>query len=751
MHILKRNKQSQVFNPEKIEKALEKCFRSVGKKDAREAAKKYTDLVVEEIDSYKNTALWSVEKIQDRVEKLLLNASEFPAYEEYSRYRKEREIIRNLKEKIPSDVVEAFAASKPYFPNILSEIQFYDKMSRFDYDKMRRETWKEMVCDRVMPSLRYFSNHKLDEEVYEEIEEAILTTKATPSFRLLAMAGKAAIRDNTCIYNCSYLVPDCFEFFSEDLYISMCGTGDGFSSENYYLSQLPVVKHQTGKIHYFTFEDNTESWCDGTKFGITTWFNGEDVIFDFSKIRKAGSILKTKGGRSSGPEPLKRSLELIRGVILNAQGRSLYSDENTDIVCIEGDCAIAGGMRRTAKICIADFGDERMRNFKSEENTKKYPWRYNANISEAFVRDYSKEEIDEFVQNMHNSGRGENGIFSRINAILNSPTRRIEYWEKKLGFKITKENAALASLLLKLGTNPCGEIFLTTFCNLSIAVARPGDTFETLAQKVRIAAIIGTIQACGTKFPYLREQWKTISEEERLLGVDIIGQADIGFLPLEWQSKLKEIVIQTNQEFAKILGINPSNATTCVKPGGNSGAFLQAASSISKHKHKFSLRNIEVNIFTPIYKVLKHSKVPGFPKPHYENTTYIFSIPQKAPDGALIQENDTLAEQLDYWLQIKQNYTEHNPSCTIYYSDEELPYLKQWIFDYQHVIGGLTFFPKREWKFDYLPIEKISEEEYNRRVAELPEINWELLWIFEQEDYTTASKEIACGAGGCEF
>lgn len=751
MYILKRNKQSQVFDSAKIEIALEKCFRSVGKKDSKEAAKKYTDLVVEEIDSYKNTALWSVEKIQDRVEKLLLNASEFSAYEEYSRYRKEREIIRNLKEKIPSDVIQAFADSKPYFPNILSEIQFYDKMSRFDYDKMRRETWKEMVCDRVMPSLRYFSSHKLSEEVYEEIEEAILTTKATPSFRLLAMAGKAAVRDNTCIYNCSYLVPDCFEFFSEDLYISMCGTGDGFSVEQYYVSQLPVIRYQTGIVHNYIFEDNTESWCNGLIFGIKSWYDGYDVEFDFSKIRPAGSILKTKGGRSSGPEPLKKSLSLIREIILNAQNRKLRPIEVADIICIEGDCAIAGGMRRTAKICICDFGDEEMRSFKSEENTKKYPWRYNANISDAFVRTYSKDEIDLFVDNMHNSGRGENGIFSRVNAILNSPARRIEYWEKKLGFKITKENAALASLLLKLGTNPCGEIFLTTFCNLSIAVARPGDTFETLAQKVRIAAIIGTIQACGTKFPYLREQWKTISEEERLLGVDIIGQADIGFLPLEWQSKLKEIVIQTNIEFAAILGINPSNATTCVKPGGNSGAFLQAASSISKHKHKFSLRNIEVNVFTPIYKVLKHSKVPGFPKPHYENTTYIFSIPQKAPDGALIQENDTLAEQLDYWLQIKQNYTEHNPSCTIYYSDEELPYLKQWIFDYQHVIGGLTFFPKREWKFDYLPIEKISEEEYNSRVSELPEINWELLWIFEQEDYTTASKEIACGAGGCEY
>ena len=749
MYILKRNKQSQVFNPEKIEKALEKCFRSVGKKDSKEAAKKYANYISSEILRLFITP--SVETIQSFIERVLLDKGEFPAYEEYSRYRKEREIIRNLKEKIPPDIVEAFAASKPYFPNILSEIQFYDKMSRFDYDKMRRETWKEMVCDRVMPSLRYFSNHKLDEEVYNEIEEAILTTKATPSFRLLAMAGKAAIRDNTCIYNCSYLVPDCFEFFSEDLYISMCGTGDGFSVEQYYVSQLPVIRYQTGIVHKYVFEDNTESWCNGLIFGIKNWYDGHDVEFDFSKIRPAGSILKTKGGRSSGSEPLKKSLSLIRDIIINAQNRKLKPIEVADIICIEGDCAIAGGMRRTAKICICDFGDEEMRQFKSEENTKKYPWRYNANISDAFVRTYSKNEIDLFVDNMHNSGRGENGIFSRVNAVLNSPLRRIEYWEKKLGFKITKENAALASLLLKLGTNPCGEIFLSTFCNLSIAVARAGDTFEDLAQKVRIAAIIGTIQACGTKFPYLREQWKTISEEERLLGVDIIGQADIGFLPLEWQSKLKEIVIKTNIEFAAILGINPSNATTCVKPGGNSGAFLQAASSISKHKHKYSLRNIEVNIFTPIYKVLKHSKVPGFPKPHYENTTYIFSIPQKAPDGALIQENDTLAEQLDYWLQIKQNYTEHNPSCTIYYSDDELPYLKQWIFDYQHVIGGLTFFPKREWKFDYLPIEKISEEEYNRRVAELPEINWELLWIFEQEDYTTASKEIACGAGGCEY
>lgn len=767
MNIIKRNGTKQLFDNKKIQKAIYKCFHQIGKKNAEQLSETYTVAVLATIkikEFSENLQFITVEAIQDIVEEVLLYNNELAAYEQYTRYRKEREIVRNFKDKVPDDVKKAFVESKPYFPNILSEIQFYDKMARFNIDKKRRETWLEMIDERVMPTIRHFSSNKLEEKIYSEIRESLVNTKATTSFRLFAMAGLAALRDNTCTYNCSYLVPNCLEFFSEDLYIAMCGTGDGSSVEKYYISQLPFVSRQNKDLvdfrgepcHYkiikYTFEDTTESWCEGYLLGLRAWFTGNDIEYDFSKIRPAGAVLKTKGGRASGPEPLKRALELIKEIILNAQGRQLHSDEVADIICIGGDCAIAGGMRRTAKIIIADFGDERMRAFKQGDNLKKYPWRCNANISEAFVRDYSFEEIKEFVMNMHNSGRGENGIFSRVNAVLNAPERRKLYWEEELGMKITKENAAYISLLLLLGTNPCGEIILRTFCNLSIAVAREGDTFESLAAKVRMAAIIGTIQSAATHFPFLRPYWKEISEKERLLGVDIIGQADIGFIPIEWQAKLKQIVIDTNIEFAALLGINPSNATTCVKPGGNSGAFLQASSGISKHKHKYWIRNIEVNIFTPIYKVLRHSKVPGFAKPGYEHNTWIFSIPQKAPDGALIIENDTLKDQLDYWKQIKLNYTEHNPSCTIYYKPEELDYLIQWIYDNQDIIGGLTFFPNVDMsniKFDYLPFQKISEEEYNERIKEMPSIDWELLWIFEQEDYTTASKEFACAGDSC--
>lgn len=763
MQIIKRNNSKENFDISKIENALKKCLHEIGDDDiskAKEMSKDICEILENSLTIDQTT---SVEQVQDIVENYLLDKNYYEAYEAYAKFRKEREVIRRLKDKIPEDVKQAFKESKQYFPSVRSEIQFYDKMSRFDHDKGRRETWVETVKERVVPFFRNLSKNKLSEKDYSDIEKFIIQIEGAGSFRNFAMAGAAAERDNTCCYNCAYHAIDNLDAFAEDLFISMCGTGIGYSVESYYISKLPKVEYQDyiKPKHIFVIKDSTEGWCNALDFGIKSWFKGEDVDFIYDEIRPAGSILKTKGGRASGPEPLKNSMGLIREIILKAQGRKLFSDEIADIINISGDCAMMGGMRRTAKIGIVDFGDQRMRDYKKGniydkvENGGK-PWRGNSNISEAFTDEYSYDEIKRYVEDMHASGRGENGIFSRINAVLNAPKRRIEYWEEKLGFKITKENAVLASFLLRLGVNPCGEIILSTFCNLSVAVARKGLSYEELAERVRIATIIGVIQSMATHFPYLRDFWKKVTEEERLLGVDIIGHADFGLLPVEWQKNLKQLVLDTAEKYAKTLEINFSNSTTTGKPGGNSSNFFDASAGIARRKYAFNLRNIEVNINTPTFKVLKHSKVPGFPKPNYENTTYIFSIPCKAPEGALLQKDETLKSQLDYWTEIKTNYTEHNPSCTIHYTADELPELIDWIYNNQNLIGGLTFLEKfdssnNKQRFKYLPIQEITEEEYNERISEFPDINWELLWIFEKEDHTTSSREIACGGDKCEI
>lgn len=129
----------------------------------------------------------TVEGVQDIVETVLLAAGEYVAAKAYILYRAEHAKIRS-KRPVPAKLRQAFDLSDYYFPTQLQKFQFYDKYSRFNYDLGRRETWVETV-DRSVNFLRELSHGRLPAEMYTQVREAILTMKAMPSMRLLAMAG----------------------------------------------------------------------------------------------------------------------------------------------------------------------------------------------------------------------------------------------------------------------------------------------------------------------------------------------------------------------------------------------------------------------------------------------------------------------------------------------------------------------------------------------------------------------------------
>jgi len=494
--IIKRDGSIVPFNVERIVEAVEKAMHAASEYHTG-VPETIAQAVVKKLIAQKaaDPAFTpSIEGLQDYVEAELMLHKLPASAKAYILYRKEHAELREGSEQQVSEEVRTLTAeSKKYFRNQLSEYIFYSAYARWLPEKGRRETWLEAV-DRYMAFMKENLGNKLKKEEYAEVREYMLTMKTMGSMRLLWSAGEAARASNVCAYNCSYIAPTEWRDFSEIMYASMCGTGAGYSVERQTVELLPIIERQTGKkLPNYVIKDSKEGWAGALTCGMEAWAGGHDIDFDYSKIRPRGARLKTMGGRASGPEPLQSLLEFTRERMLARQGRHLTTLDVHDIVCKIGEIVVAGGVRRSALISLSDLDDVEMREAKNGQFWLHNPQRSMANNSVAYnERPTMNQFIDEWF-NLVQSGSGERGIFNRGSLKKQLPARRWKTFEPDFWHS---------------GLNPCGEIILKSkqFCNLSEVVARAEDTEETLMDKVRVAAILGTYQATLTNFPYLSEK-----------------------------------------------------------------------------------------------------------------------------------------------------------------------------------------------------------------------------------------------------
>ena len=683
-----------------------------------------------------------VEEIQDLVEESLI-LLDFPkTAKAYILYRHERAKIRDKVKDVPAHVKARAAESKKYFRNPLAEFVYYRTYSRWIEDEGRRETWIETV-DRYLDFMHEKVGDKLNTAEYAEIREAILTQQIMPSMRLMWSAGKAARNNSVAAYNCSFIAPSKLDDFAEIMFLLMCGVGVGFSVESQNVQLLPIIKRQNGHmLPAHVVDDSKEGWGDALKAGLSAWYEGRDVRFDYAQVRPAGARLHTMGGRSSGPSPLRSLLEFARAKILAHQGKRLANLDVHDIICKIGEVVEMGGVRRSALISLSDFDDNELRQAKSGHFYINNPQRSMANNSAVYEsRPRAVDFLDEWLA-LAKSGSGERGLFNRGGLPEQLPARRWKtfqpYWPR-------------------CGVNPCGEIILRSkqFCNLTEVVARADDTLETLLNKMRLATILGTYQSTLTDFPYIGPDWKSNCEEERLLGVSITGQWDC---PVVREAavlrQLRAQAIAVNRDYAARFGVNASTAITCVKPSGTVSQLVDSASGMHPRYAKFYLRRIRISATDPLLAMLKEQKFPYHPEVgqlESSATSFVLEFPVAAPPGSITRTDLNAIEQLEFWKQVKLNYTEHNPSVTISVAEDEWIGTAHWLYDNWNLLGGLSFLPVSNSVYELAPYEEISEEEYQTRVANFPSVDFSHIVVYEKEDTTMGAKEFACVAGQCEL
>lgn len=609
--------------------------------------------------------------------------------------------------------------------NLLSKLVAYRTYARRLPSLNRKETLDETIT-RVM-NMHIDRFPSLTDRIVKAFSH-VYDGRIMPSMRAMQYAGSPILKNNCRQYNCSFMPIDDISAFSESLFLLLSGCGVGFSVQNRHIKNLPVVgkPRQSGK---FLIQDSILGWAQAVDALMCAYFrNGILPIFDYSSISPKGTMLVTTGAPAPGPSRLKDMLEHVERILQANIGLRLKSTQIHDIMCIISDCVVSGGVRRSALISLFDHNDADMLQAKSGNWYITHPWRARANNSAVLQR--ATLMHDDFMHVFNKcveSNAGEPGIF-----IVNDPD---------------------------MGTNPCGEASLrrNTFCNLTTINQAACTSNADFIQAAVECAFIGTLQATYTDFPYLRPEWRRNTEEDALLGISCTGIADVGDrFGNDTLTVAARQILDTNEYYANLLGINTAARTTMLKPEGSSSCVLKTSSGIHPRKSEYYIRRVQINNGDPLYDYLMDT-IPSLISPVKDvYDTSVIMIPEKSPAWAILESDDTAFNLFHramkynkYWIEPghRRGANKHNVSCTLHVKPDEWQSLGEMMWDNREHFSGMSMLPYDGGVYENAPFEACSEDTYNNMLKYVKDIDLSKVPL----NAAAPVQEVeACVGGACE-
>ena len=586
--------------------------------------------------------------------------------------------------------------------NSLQEYTRIAKYARYLPEVKRRETWKEQV-DRVFSMHReYFKDYPDVMGHIDYAEQAVLKKEILGSQRILQFGGDPIFKHNARVYNCGFGHINRARAFQELMYLLLCGCGIGFSVQTHHVEQLPLVARRKAIVpKVYEVPDTIEGWADAIGVLIASYMGGinefdeyigEKVEFDYSRIRPAGAPLSS-GAKAPGPGGLMRSIEKITEIFERSLRDSvrvkLRSIDVYDIIMHAADAVISGGVRRSATIALFSPEDEEMAKAKTGNWFIENPQRGRSNNSALLIRDKTSKQT--------------------FNQLMS--------WVKEFG-----EPGFVWADSTEMGFNPCVEIGLYPvddetgksgwqFCNLAEINGKKASTEENFYAACKAAAIVGTLQAAYTSFPYVGETTERITRREALLGVSITGMMDnpdVLFNP-QIQRNGAKIVKDINKEIAAMISINPAARTTCVKPAGSTSCILGTASGIHPHHAKRYFRRVQANVQENPVQHFRKTNPRAVetsvwdPNGVTEVITFLCEVPVGAKtknqiDASKLLESVKLTQQ--NWVRYGTNkelctqpWLSHNVSNTIHVRQDEWDLIEDYIYQNRKYFAGISLIP----------------------------------------------------------
>ncbi len=608
---------------------------------------------------------------------------------------------------------------------LLSEIVAYRTYAKHLTAFNRRESLEETLNRNLGMYLEKYP--KLSRDIIKAFKQ-VHDFNVMPSMRSLQFGGDAILRNNVRLFNCSFANITYPRIFAESLFLLLSGTGFGYSVQKHHVSQLPPLRKPKEEGTYVV-HDSIEGWAEALNQLMSAYFFGSiRPIFDFSKVRQKGSYLVTTGAKAPGPEPLRQMLVKVEEMLRGSIGRKLSSIEVHDIICLIADCVLSGGIRRAALISLFDRNDTAMLTCKHGSWWERYPHRARANNSAVLPRtETTFEEFKNVYDMCIASNAGEPGFFW---------TNDIEW-----------------------GTNPCAEIGLQSnqFCNLTTTNLTGIKNEKDFHNRVYAAALLGTLQAGFTEFPYLSQKWKDVTDKEALIGCSFTGIADSSNLTGEQLRNAARTVLEVNEKYAKKIGINVASRTTAIKPEGTASCVLGSSSGIHARHNDYYLRRVRMNKDDELARYLSKVVPELVEDDIFSPSGVVVTIPQESPEGAITRYQESAEVLFDRVKHYYNNWVvpghrdganTHNISCTINYKPEEVPLLFHKLWNDRYEYAAVSLLPFSDAIYQQAPFEDCTKETFDKFNKMVKEID--LTKVLEMEDNTNRAEQLACSGGVCE-
>jgi len=580
----------------------------------------------------------------------------------------------------------------------LKDYVFTSKYARYVPEKKRRETFEEAV-ERVMNMHRkHFNDKGIDvSDLIDRCERGMKSKIILGSQRAMQFGGEPILRKSARLYNCSGAYCDRPRFFQEAMWLLLCGSGVGFSVQKHHVEKLPKIQKPNKKDAVtHVIDDSIEGWADAIGVLLSCYFVenqpfpeyfGKTVTFDYSSIRAKGKAISSGTGKAPGPEPLKRSIDIIRDFInqrLEEGFDRLRSVDAYDIIMHSSDAVLSGGVRRSATLALFSPDDDLMASAKTGNWLVDNPQRARSNNSAMLIRgETTREQFAYLMSNVR------------------------EFGEPGFIFSDNKDGVL----------NPCAEIQMYpqidgksgfAFCNLCEINMGIIDTPHRFLEACELASILGTLQADYTDFEYLGEVSQAIAKREALLGVSMTGMMEhpsIAFDP-ELQRKGAKIILETNEKIARRIGINPCARATCLKPSGTASGLLGTSSGIHPHHAKRYLRRAQSNADDVIVKHFQSINPMAVEKSVWNpnGTDLVLSFCVEAGEDSITKRDVNALDLLKKVKLTKENWIDagkrteacaqpwlsHNVSNTISVKDEEWDEVEDYIYENRNIFAGIS-------------------------------------------------------------